>query len=249
MYVKEMQDAWRMTFFPNAVDAGKTDDTWPSRGFRTQYGVEQGVNVPKYIEYDKTKFTRFEAENYAKNIRTCEKCKVLNNEVDVVQSVELMDSYPNPSTGGNNSVKVELARLKNDFTEIKNLLQKMDKSPTRKSATQELATNIAMDMFKTNFTDPGRIELALIFDDDSFIDDILPESPTAEDLLELRAQMAEFWSGEIGRYRNKDQLRDYAKMQRNNIKALRGEPIDEEEEEPPKVVKKKHGNRTRVKVV
>jgi hypothetical protein len=90
----------------------------------------------------------------------------------------------------------------------------------------------------------------LIFDDDSFIDDLLPETPTEEDLLELRAKMSEFWAGDIGRYRNKDQLREYAKMQRNTIKALRGEPIDDDDDdEKPKTVKKKHGTRTRVKVV
>jgi hypothetical protein len=60
--------------------------------------------------------------------------------------------------------------------------------------------------------------------------------------------MSEFWAGDIGRYRNKEQLREYAKMQRNTIKALRGEPIDDEEE-TVKAIKKKSGNRTRVKVV
>jgi hypothetical protein len=90
----------------------------------------------------------------------------------------------------------------------------------------------------------------LIFDDDSFIDDLLPDNPTEEDLLELRAKMSEFWAGDIGRYRNKEQLREYAKMQRNTIKALRGEPIDDDDEEEVKVVKKRRsGQRTKVRVV
>jgi hypothetical protein len=168
--------------------------------------------------------------------------------VDVVRNIKLKDNYEATPSGG--SSNDELSKLRREFGEIKKVLQRMNKSSTRKSATQELASNIAMDMFKTNFTDPGRIELALIFDDDSFIDDLLPETPTEEDLLELRAKMSEFWAGDIGRYRNKDQLREYAKMQRNTIKALRGEPIDDDDDdEKPKTVKKKHGTRTRVKVV
>jgi hypothetical protein len=106
-----------------------------------------------------------------------------------------------------------------------------------------------MQMFKANFTKPGQIELALIFDDDSFIEDLLPENPTEEDMLSLEADMADFWAGDIGRYRTPEQLREYAKMQRNTIKALRGEPIDDEEEEVKVVKKKKSGHRTKVRVV
>jgi len=250
MYIKEVKDAWRMTFFPEATDTDK-NDSWQERGFRVQYGTTQGVSVPKYIEYDKRKFTRFEAEEYAKNIRSCQHCKRLNNDVDVVQTVELMDTYPKPATAvaGSNAQESEIAQLKADFAVIK--AKVAASQPTRKSATQELASQIAMDMFKTNFTDAGRIELALIFDDDSFIDDLLPQHPTEEDVMTLRAGMADFWAGDIGRYRTPDQLREYAKMQRNNIRALRGEPIDEDEEEIAKVVKKKKktGQGSKVRVV
>ena len=245
MDIIETEEAWRAVFFPNAMNA-ELKDMWSDRGFRVQYGLIDGENVPKHIDYSKSKFTLEEAVAFAKNIRSCDRCKILNSAVDVVQNIKLKDNYESALSGGND----ELSKLRREFGEIKKQLQKMGKSPTRKSATQELASNIAMDMFKTNFTDPGRIELALIFDDDSFIDDLLPERPTEEDLLELRAQMSEFWAGDIGRYRNKDQLREYAKMQRNTIKALRGEPIDDDdEEEKAKTVTRKHGKRTRVKVV
>jgi hypothetical protein len=166
-----------------------------------------------------------QAVAFAKNIKSCGRCKILNSAVDVVRNVKLKDNYQAESSSVSGNAP-DLSAVQAELRELKAQLQKMNKSPTRKSATQELATNIAMQMFKANFTKPGQIELALIFDDDSFI------------------------AGDIGRYRNKEELREYAKMQRNTIKALRGEPIDDEdEEESVKVVKKGHGKRTRVKVV
>lgn len=243
MDIVETEEAWRAVFFPDAMNT-ELKDMWSDRGFRVQYGLIDGENVPKHIDYNKSKFTLEEAVAFAKNIRSCGRCKILNSAVDVVQNIKLKDNYESAISGGND----ELSKLRREFGEVKSQLQKISKSTTRKSATQELASSIAMDMFKTNFTEPGRIELALIFDDDSFIDDLLPEHPSEEDLLELRAKMSEFWAGDIGRYRNKDQLREYARMQRNTIKALRGEPIDDEEE-TVEAIKKKSGNRTRVKVV
>lgn len=246
MDIVETEDAWRAEFFPNAMNT-ELNDMWSDRGFRVQYGVLEGENVPKYIDYNKNKFTLEQAVAFAKNIRTCGRCKILNSAVDVVRNVKLVDNYPRP--GNHDNVAAEMVKLKAEMSAIKSLLG--EQKQTRKSSTHELAANIAMDMFKTNFTEPGRIELALIFDDDSFIEDLLPENPTEEDILELRAKMSEFWAGDIGRYRNKDQLREYAKMQRNTIKALRGEPLDDDEEEDvkAKTIKKRHGNRTRVKVV
>ena len=248
MDIVETEEAWRAEFFPTATNT-ELKDMWSDRGFRVQYGVIQGENVPKFIDYNKNRFTLEQAVAFAKNIKSCGRCKILNSAVDVVRNVKLKDNYK--LTAVVDSGDDELSKLRMEFSDIKKQLQKMNAPPTRKSATHELATNIAMQMFKANFTKPGQIELALIFDDDSFIDDLLPENPTAEDMLALEADMADFWAGDIGRYRNKDQLREYAKMQRNNIKALRGEPIDdeEEEEEKAKTIKKKHGNRTRVKVV
>ncbi len=247
MDIVETEEAWRAEFFPNAVDT-EFNNMWAEKGFRTQYATFQGENVPKYIEYDKSRFTLQEAVNFAKNIRTCGRCKVLNEAVDVVRNVKLKDNYQStpPVANGNES---ELSKLKGEFKEMKKVLQGMTKSPTRKSATQELAANIAMQMFKANFTKPGQIELALIFDDDSFIEDLLPENPTDEDMLALQADMADFWAGDIGRYRTPEQLREYAKMQRNTIKALRGEPIDDEEETQKTIKKKKSGERTKVRVV
>ena len=242
MDIIETEAAWRAEFFPTATNT-EQNDMWSDRGFRVQYGFIDGETVPKYIDYDKSKITLDQAVAYAKNIKSCEHCKRLNAAVDEVRNIKLKDNYK--SGGGSSN---ELSQLRSEMGDLKKQLQRMNKSPSRKSATQELATNIAMDMFKTNFTTPGRIELALIFDDDSFIDDLLPETPSEEDLLELRAQMSEFWAGDIGRYRNKEQLREYAKMQRDTIKALRGEPIDDEEE-TVKTIKKKSGSRSRVKVV
>ena len=247
MDIIETDNAWRAEFFPTATNT-ELKDMWSDRGFRVQYGIIQGENVPKFIDYNKNKFTLDQAVAFAKNIKSCGRCKILNSAVDVVRNVKLKDNYESTVSAGSSGD--ELSKLKVEFNDIKTQLQKMNTSPTRKSATQELATNIAMQMFKANFTKPGQIELALIFDDDSFIEDLLPENPTPEDMLALEADMADFWAGDIGRYRNKDQLREYAKMQRNTIKALRGEEIDDdEEEEPAKVTKKKHGKRTRVKVV
>jgi len=244
MDIIETEDAWRAEFFPTAVNTG-IKDSWNDKGFRVQYGNIQGENVPKYIDYNKARFTLQEAVDFAKNIRTCGRCKVLNEAVDVVSNIKLKDNYQ--SAAGKVGVEAEIAKLKDDFNDIKMMLRDRGTAPSRKTATQQLATEIAMDMFKTNFTEPGRIELALIFDDDSFINDLLPDNPTQDDVLELRAKMAEFWAGDIGRYRTPEQLREYAKMQRNNIRALRGEPIEEEEE--VKITKKKSGYRTKVRVV
>jgi len=248
MDIIETEDAWRAEFFPTAVNTG-TKDSWTDKGFRVQYGNIHGENVPKYIDYNKVKYTLQEAVDFAKNIRTCGRCKVLNEAVDVVRNVTLKDNYQASAVAtGNRGVDEEIAKLRSEFNELKTILKNAIPSPTRKTATQELASSIAMDMFKTNFTDPGRIELALVFDDESFIEDLLPDNPTEEDVRELRAQMAEFWAGDIGRYRTPEQLREYAKMQRNNIRALRGEPI-EEEEEVVKTIKKKSGHLTKVRVV
>ena len=247
-----MDDAWRAEFFPAATPT-EFKDMWQDHGFRTQYGIQAGEEVPQYIDYDKSRYTLEQAVAFAKNIKTCGRCKILNSAVDVVRAVKLKDNYQSkaPRLGLDVSVEEELSKLRKDYNEMKTLVQKAGAvSSTRKTATQELASSIAMDMFKTNFTDPGRIEMALIFDDDSFIDDLLPEHPTEEDILELRAKMADFWAGDIGRYRNADQLRQYAKMQRNNIRALRGEEIEEDEEETLKVVKKKKkGQRSKVRVI
>lgn len=247
MDIVETEEAWRAEFFPTATNT-ELKDMWPDRGFRVQYGVIDGENVPKYIDYSKAKFTLEQAVAFAKNIRSCGRCKILNDAVDVVRNVKLKDNYQSASSGGSGNAS-ELSKLKTEFDEMKKVLQGMKKSPTRKSATQELAANIAMQMFKANFTKPGQIELALIFDDDSFIEDLLPENPTEEDMLALEADMADFWAGDIGRYRTPEQLREYAKMQRNTIKALRGEPIEDEEEEKKVVKKKKSGHRTKVRVV
>lgn len=255
MDIIETDDAWRAMFFPYATPT-KMVDSWADKGFRTQLGIQEGVNVPQYIDYDSTRYTREQAIEFAKNIRTCGRCKILNKDVDVVRTISMKDNYQAPISrvpSGTN-VEAQLSQLRSDYNEMKTLMRKLGAvSPTRKTATQELASNIAMDMFKTNFTDPGRIEMALIFDDDSFIDDLLPDHPTEEDILELRAQMAEFWAGDIGRYRDAKQLRTYAKMQRNNIRALRGEEIeeDEDDEEDTKsvTVRRKHGKLTKVRVV
>ena len=247
-----MDDAWRAEFFPDATPT-EFKDMWQDKGFKVQYAIQEGENVPQYIDYDKSRYTLEQAVAFAKNIKTCGRCKILNSAVDVVRAVKLKDNYQSsvPRAGLDVSVEEELSKLRKDYNEMKTQLRKVGAvSPTRKTATQELASNIAMDMFKTNFTDPGRIEMALIFDDDSFIDDLLPEHPTEEDILELRAQMADFWAGDIGRYRNADQLRQYAKMQRNNIRALRGEEIEEEEEDTKSAtVRKKRGNRSKVRVI
>lgn len=255
MDIIETDDAWRAMFFPSATPTNMVD-SWADKGFRTQLGIQEGVNVPQYIDYDSSRYTREQAIEFAKNIRTCGRCKILNNEVDVVRTISMKDNYqaPIPRVPTGKDVSTELAQLRADYNEMKSLIRKIGaESPTRKTATQELASNIAMDMFKTNFTEPGRIEMALIFDDDSFIDDLLPDHPTEEDIMELRAQMAEFWAGDIGRYRDAKQLRQYARMQRNNIRALRGEEIeeDEDDEEDTKsvAVRRKHGKLTKVRVV
>ena len=252
MDIIETDTAWRAMFFPDATPTEKRD-SWSDKGFLVQLGFQGGENVPKYIDYDKNRYTLEEAVAFAKNIKSCGRCKILNSAVDEVRSYQLGDNYkssvPRSESG---SVESELAKLRADYDELKTLLRKTGMmTPTRKTATQELASNIAMDMFKTNFTDPGRIEMALIFDDDSFIEDLLPDKPTEEDVMELRAQMAEFWAGDIGRYRDASQLRQYAKMQRNNIRALRGEPIDEDDEEDTAVksVSKKKKKLTKVRVV
>ncbi len=256
MDIIETDTAWRAEFFPHA-EPTEFKDMWLDKGFRTQYAIQNGENVPQYIEYDKNRYTLEEAVAFAKQIKTCGRCKILNSAVDVLRTVKLKDNYQSnvPRTAPASGMESELKQLRADYNEMKAQLRKIGiTSPTRKTATQELASNIAMDMFKTNFTEPGRIEMALIFDDDSFIDDLLPDNPTEEDIMELRAQMAEFWAGDIGRYRDAKQLRKYAKMQRNNIKALRGEEIEEDEDDDEEdtkstVTRKKSGKRTRVRVI
>jgi hypothetical protein len=256
MDIIETDTAWRAVFFPDA-EPTEFKDMWSDKGFRTQYAMQDGENVPQYIEYDKNRYTLEEAVAFAKQIKTCGRCKILNSAVDVLRTVKLKDNYRSdvPRTMPVSSAGEELKQLRADYNEMKVQLRKIGvTSPTRKSATQDLASNIAMDMFKTNFTEPGLIEMALIFDDDSFINDLLPENPTDEDLMELRAKMADFWAGDTGRYRDAKQLRQYAKMQRNNIKALRGEEIEEDDDDDEEdmksvAVRRKRGKLTKVRVV
>ena len=221
MKIVETDLAWRCIFFPNATDTNVKDEK--EKGYIVQFGEVGGEAVPKFIDYLKDKFSLESAIQYAKNIKECGICKTLNSQVDVVESVTVKDQYERPKT----DIAEAVSALKEEVVGLK---KKLEGPPERRNAAKELYQKIASDMFRSSFSKPGLVELALIFDDESFIEDLLPEHPTEEDMLDLRADMADFWSGDIGRYRTPEQMRAYAKTQRDMVKTLRGEPVEGEEE-------------------
>ncbi|MCK4399141.1 MAG: hypothetical protein KAV25_09135 [Methanophagales archaeon] len=223
MKITETDLAWRCIFFPDAIDTNVKDEK--EKGYIVQFGEVGGEAVPKFIDYLKDKFSLESAIQYAKNIKECGICKTLNSQVDVVESVTVKDQYERPKA----DIAEAVSALKEEVVGLK---KKLEGPPERRNAAKDLYQKIAADMFKSQFTPAGLIELSLIFDDESFIEDLLPDQPSEEDMLSLRAEMASFWAGDEGRYKTPDQMRQYAKNQRDMVKTLRGEPIEEEEEKP-----------------
>ena len=237
MKIIETDLAWRCIFFPNAKDTNVKDEK--EKGYIVQFGEVEGEAVPKYIDYLKDRFSLESAIQYAKNIRECGICKTLNSQVDVVESVTVKDQYERPKA----DIAEAVSALKEEVVGLK---KKLEGPPERRNAAKDLYQKIAADMFKSQFTPAGLIELSLIFDDESFIEDLLPNQPSEGDMLELRAEMASFWAGDEGRYKTPEQMRAYAKAQRDMVRTLRGEPVEEEEEK--KVTGKRRLGK-RVKIV
>ncbi|MCK4733128.1 MAG: hypothetical protein KAT65_11790 [Methanophagales archaeon] len=235
MIIKETEDSWRCIFFKDARDTSVKDER--EKGYVVQFGEFREQAVPKYIDYSKANFSLEKAIQYAKNIKECAICKTLNANVDKIESMDLKDQYKKPEVTLDNT-KEELTQLKKEIVELKSLMK-----PERKNVVEGVMSDITKDVIKTIFTVPGRIDMYLTTGDEAFIEDLIPERPTKEDVLEIRAQVADFWAGDIGRVRNEEQMKAYAKQQRDLIKTLRGEEIEEEE---PK--KKKFGGK-KVKVV
>jgi hypothetical protein len=236
MKIIETDLAWRCIFFPNAIDTNVKDEK--EKGYVVQFGEVEGEAVPKFIDYLKDKFSLELAIQYAKNIKECGICKSLNSQVDVVESVTVKDQYERPKA----DIAEAVSALKEEVIGLK---KKLEGPPERRSAAKDLYQKIASDMFKSQFSKPGLVELALIFDDESFIEDLLPDHPSEEDMLELRADMADFWSGDIGRYRTPEQMRAYAKAQRDMVKTLRGEKVEDEGEEKT-TKRRKLGKRVKI---
>ena len=236
MKIIETDLAWRCIFFPNAIDTNVKDEK--EKGYIVQFGEVGGEAVPKFIDYLKDKFSLESAIQYAKNIKECGICKTLNSQVDVVESVTVKDQYERPKT----DIAEAVSALKEEVVGLK---KKLEGPPERRNAAKDLYQKISLDMFRSQFTNPGLIELSLIFDDESFIEDLLPNHPSEEDMLNLRAEMADFWSGDIGRYRTPDQMRQYAKAQRDMVKTLRGEKI-EDEVEAKTTKRRKLGKRVKI---
>ena len=237
MKITETDLAWRCIFFPNATDTNVKDEK--GKGYIVQFGEVEGEAVPKFIDYLKEKFSLESAIQYAKNIKECGICKSLNSQVDVVESVTVKDQYKRSTP----DIAEAVSALKEEVVGLK---KKLEGPPERRNAAKELYQKIASDMFRSSFSKPGLVELALIFDDESFIEDLLPEHPTEEDMLDLRADMASFWAGDIGRYKSPEQLHEYAKLQRDLAKIARGEDVEEKEKEKTKPRRLKG---SRVKIV
>ena len=248
MIIKELDDRWRVYFFPEAEDSDITNeeegifngvkDKWAEKGYIYRIGVFKGQHVPKYADYGTQKYSLEEAKHAAEGIKTCSVCTALNSQVAKVEKIILKDRYELGKEVTPDNTKGELTKLKKEIVELKSLMK-----PERKNVVEGVMSDITKDVIKTIFTVPGRIDMYLTTGDEAFIEDLIPERPTKEDVLEIRAQVADFWAGDIGRVRNEEQMRSYAKQQRDLIKTLRGEEIEEEE---PK--KKKFGGK-KVKVV
>lgn len=250
MIIEEKDSSWRAIFFPDAVDSDVTNeaeglvngvkDKWVESGYRVYMGFLGGEHVPKVVDYSKDRFSFEKAVELARGITGCGTCKRLNANVDKVEKVILKDQYKQSTP----DIAGAVSALKEEVVELK---KKLEAPPERRNAAKDLYQKIAGDMFKSQFSKPGLVELALIFDDESFIEDLLPEHPSEEDMLELRADMADFWSGDVGRYRSPEQMRAYAKAQRDMVKTLRGEKVEDEGDE--KTTKRRKIKGSRVKIV
>ena len=248
MIIEETDSSWRAIFFPDASFSDVTNeaeglvngvkDKWAESGYRVQMGIVDGEHVPKFVDYSKGRFSFEKAVELARGISGCSICRRLNANVGKVEKVLLKDQY----NQSKHDITEEVSSLKEEIATLK---EKLEGPPERRNVAKDLYQKIALDMFKSSFTPAGLIELSLIFDDESFIEDLLPAHPSEEDILKLRAEMASFWAGEEGRYRTPEQMRLYAKQQRDLVRALRGEKIEDEEEKPkPKRLKGR-----RVKIV
>ena len=249
MIIEETDSAWRAIFFPDALISDITNeaeglvngvkDKWAESGYRVQMGIIGGEHIPKFADYSKDRFSFEKAVELARGITGCGTCKRLNANVEKVEKVLLKDQYERPKT----DIAEAVSALKEEVIGLK---KKLEGPPERRNAAKDLYQKIAADMFKSQFTPAGLIELSLIFDDESFIEDLLPNQPSEGDMLELRAEMASFWAGDEGRYKTPEQMRAYAKAQRDMVRTLRGEPVEEEEEK--KVTGKRRLGK-RVKIV
>ena len=231
MEITETDSAYRAIYFKEAKDTSMKDE-W-AKGYVVQFGEINGEVVPKWIDYSKDKFTLDEAIKYAKNIKECAICNKINATVGEIERVVLKDQYKTQKPD-------EIGELRRELNELKTSL-KPDKK--RKNVVESVMSDITKDVINTIFTVPGRLDMYMATDDEAFIAGLIPENPTKEDILEIRAQVADFWSGDIGRVRNPAQMREYAKSQRDMIKVMRGEEIEDE------ASKKKRSGKPKVKIV
>ena len=223
-------------YFPRAKETGLKEEK--AKGYRIQFGEVQGHAVPAWIEYFNDKFSYAEAKHFAEQITTCEICKRLNPNVDIIESIEerkeLQDNYIRPyNVEPQTEVLAKLERLSEDVKELKSKTN----APT--DEVEGLYSEIVMDTLTAQMTPPGLLELAIITKNPKLIRKILPKSE--EEKLELKAEMSEYLAGDIGRVRTKDQMREYAKLQRDMVKIMHGQEIEEEPIKKAKFVPKVRG--------
>lgn len=216
-------------YFPEARETGVSEDK--EKGFRVQYGEVKYMNkfhaVPMWIEYFKDKFNYTEAKHFAQQITTCDICEKINANVGIIENIEerkeLQDNYVKPySTEPQTAVLAKLERLSEDVNELKS------KTNTSTDEAENLYLEMIMDVTTATMTPPGLIEVAILTKNPKLLRKILPKSE--EEKLALKAEMSEYLAGDIGRVRTKDQMREYAKLQRDMIKLMHGQEIEEEPE-------------------
>jgi len=225
MILEETGTGYKFVYFPDARDTS-TKDEWATRGFRVQFGEMNGHAVPKWIEYAKSRHSLESAVAYAKKITECAICKQLDANVGTLQ---LKDHYKAPlSTAplfpAMSNTTIE--QLQREVNELK--LKLADTAPVdRSKVARNLFQDIAADYFKAQLTMPGLVQLAMIFDIPEFLDGVLPEEITEDVEDELKAQMGDFFAGDIGMFRSPEQMREYAKLHRDLAKIKRGEPVED----------------------
>jgi len=228
MELTETAEGYRFVYFPQATDT-YTKDEWAARGFRVQFGEVRGHAVPKWIEYSKAKHKLESAIAYAKKITECEVCKQLDAQVGVLR---IKDQYhaplssvaPSPPAGVSTT---SIRQLEQEVTNLKQQLNAATSSDRGKLA-RDLFQKITTDYFRAQLTLPGLVQLAMIFDLPEFLDGVLPEEITPDVESELKAQMGDFFAGDVGMFRSPEQMREWAQLQRDIAKLQRGEPVSED---------------------
>jgi hypothetical protein len=213
MEITQTDEAWRVTFFPDLRD-GLLKDEWAERGYRVQLGITNDPKepyAPKWVDYDKNAFSIDDVVFYAKNIKECPLCKNLNAEVDVLKRIVIHSDGGEKKAEVSEGEAMDEDKLKKAIRQAIKELKSEGELEEKGEKVSNLFQSMALDFFKSYFTEPGLLMLSIILDEPTLIEEIIPEGAGEKDMLALRALIADYLSGEIGLVRTPEELHEYSR--------------------------------------